>query len=252
MAGPTAEEPIQLDIRLDRRSPVPLYLQLSHGLEAAIAEGRLRPGMRLENEVALAQRLGLSRPTARQGIQELVDKGLVVRRRGVGTQVVHSQVNRPVALTSLWDDLVAGGKSPTTTVLEYRVGRPSAEAAEALGEEVDGQVLELTRLRSSAGQPLALMTNYLPGLLAPSLEDLQRQGLYACLRDRGVRPVVAHERIGARATRPEEAELLDEAPGAPLLTLDRTSHDDRGRLIEYGRHVYRASHYSFEVTLFDR
>ena len=72
-------EPLQLSV--DRTSPVPLYFQLSQQLEAAIEKGTLTPGSLLGNEIDLAQRLGLSRPTVRQAIQALVDKGLLVRRR---------------------------------------------------------------------------------------------------------------------------------------------------------------------------
>ncbi|MEU6308496.1 GntR family transcriptional regulator, partial [Streptomyces chartreusis] len=94
-----------LNFALDRGSPVPLYYQLAQQLEAAIEHGALAPGNLLGNEVDLSVRLGLSRPTVRQAIQSLVDKGLLVRRRGVGTQVVHSQVKRPLELSSLYDDL---------------------------------------------------------------------------------------------------------------------------------------------------
>ncbi len=87
-----AESPLQLSV--DRSSPVPLYFQLSQQLETAIETGKLAPGSLLGNEIELAGRLGLSRPTVRQAIQSLVDKGLLVRRRGIGTQVVHSQVKR--------------------------------------------------------------------------------------------------------------------------------------------------------------
>ena len=72
----------ELDIRLERNSPVPLYYQLAQSIEHAIASGELAPGDRLENELSLTTRLGLSRPTARQAIQELVKKGLLVRKRG--------------------------------------------------------------------------------------------------------------------------------------------------------------------------
>lgn len=99
-----------LDFTLDRSSPVPLYYQLAQQLEAAIEHGVLAPGNLLGNEIDLSVRLGLSRPTVRQAIQSLVDKGLLVRRRGVGTQVVHSQVKRPLELSSLYDDLEAAGR----------------------------------------------------------------------------------------------------------------------------------------------
>ena len=67
-----------LAVELDRSSPVPLYYQLAQAIEAAIRDGDLSPGDRFENELALAKRLTLSRPTTRRAIQELVDKGLLV------------------------------------------------------------------------------------------------------------------------------------------------------------------------------
>lgn len=97
---------VPLAVELDRSSPVPpLYYQLAQAIEAAIRSGELAPGDRFENELALAKRLTLSRPTTRRAIQELVDKGLLVRKRGVGTQVVQNPVHRRVELTSLFDDL---------------------------------------------------------------------------------------------------------------------------------------------------
>jgi len=72
---------------LNRSGPIPLYYQVETAIEKAILEGALPAGARLENEVALGERLNLSRPTIRRAIQDLVDKGLLVRRRGVGTQL---------------------------------------------------------------------------------------------------------------------------------------------------------------------
>ena len=57
---------------LDRHSPVPLYFQLSQELERAIREGDVKPGEHIETEVELANRLGLSRPTVRQAVQDLL------------------------------------------------------------------------------------------------------------------------------------------------------------------------------------
>lgn len=241
-----------LAVELDRSSPVPLYFQAAQAFEKAILDGQLKPGDRFENELALASRLNLSRPTTRRAIQELVDKGLLVRKRGVGTQVVQSPVHRPVELTSLYDDLARADQEPATTVLEYSVGPASEEIAERLNVAVGSEVVMLRRLRTSGGQPLALMTNYLPAALAPAQEQLERAGLYQSLRSRGVHIRLARQRIGARAADRNEARLLDEKPKAPLLVMERTAFDDSGRIVEFGSHAYRASRYYFDTTLVDR
>lgn len=243
--------PELLDLEIDRALSTPLYLQLALGIERAIRDGQLPPGSRLENELSLAERLGLSRPTVRQGIQELVDKGMLVRKRGVGTQVVGAPVNRQVALTSLFDDLRTAGKAPRTDVVEYRIGRPTPDAVERLHLRPGQGVLELLRVRHADGEPLALMRNVLPESLAPSRESLVENGLYAYLREKGVISVLAHERIGATVADAEHAELLGEEVGAPLLTMERTSYANDGTVVEFGRHVYRASRYAFEITLVD-
>ena len=241
-----------LFVDLDRSSPIPLYFQAARQIEAMITSGELGPGTRLDNEISLADQLGLSRPTMRRAIQELVDKGLLVRKRGVGTQVVHGKVTRPVELTSLFDDLARNNQNPRTTVLVNEVITADDHVAAQLEVPVGHTVLHLRRLRWANGEPLAILENYLPDPLADLGEaDFNERGLYQVMRSRGVHIKVAKQRIGARSATAEECELLTEKRGRPLLTMDRTTHDDSGRVVEWGHHVYRASQYSFEVTLVD-
>ena len=143
----------ELVLDLDRSSPVPLYFQVSRQIEAAIESGQLGPGDRLENEISLADRWGLSRPTMRRAIEELVDKGLLVRRRGIGTQVVHGRVKRPMDLTSLFDDLARSDQQPTTELLGRELVPAPAEVAERLGVPTHMSRSCVTRWRatSSAG-----------------------------------------------------------------------------------------------------
>ena len=238
------------DIVLDPGSPEPLYFQVSRQLHAAIEDGRLPAGARLGNEVDLAANLRLSRPTVRQAIQTLVNQGLVVRRRGVGTQVVRTKVARPLRLSSLFDDLAGLGGKPESAVLVNRVEEAGAEVAELLEAPGLTHVRRLKRLRSAGGEPLALMNNYLPdGVLDPADDELRERGLYQLLRSAGVRLHAAEQHIGARLATEEDAELLDEQPGAALLTTQRTTYDDTGRVVEYGWHVYRASRYTFNLSL---
>jgi len=242
-----------LRVQLDRTDPVPLYHQLARQLEAEITAGVLPPGARLDNEIVLAAALGVSRPTMRRALQQLVEKGLLVRRRGVGTQVVHAAVSRPLELTSLYEDLARNGQHPTTRVLLCESTDATDEVAAALGVAVGQPVLHLRRLRGAEAEPLALLENYLPadiGQLDP--DELGRNGLYEVLSQRGVTVRVARQQIGARTGTAQECRLLGERRNCPLVTIERTGHDGSGRVVEWGRHAYRASRYSFEVTLIRR
>ena len=98
-------ESLAKQITIDRSSPVPLYFQFAQQLQNLIETGVLPPGTRLSNEVAMADQFGLSRPTMRQAMQHLVDKGLLARKRGVGTQVVANRIRRQLQFTSLYEDL---------------------------------------------------------------------------------------------------------------------------------------------------
>ena len=240
-------------IRINRASPIPLYFQVTAQLEAAIDAGELAPGDRLPNEIELADSLGLSRPTMRRALQELVGKGLVVRKRGHGTEVASKQVHRRVELTSLYEDLDAAGQNPTTEVLKLDPARVNATAAAAIGVDASTRLVYLERLRLADRRPLALMRNWLPPAYADiSIEQLATDGLYRILRGRGVLPQVAKQRITARAAHKREARMLKIRPGRPLITMQRTAYDADGKVIEFGDHVYRADSYAIEVTVFDR
>ncbi len=237
---------VALSLQIDRTSPVPLYFQVAQQLEAAIRAGELTPGERLENEVDLADRFGLSRPTVRQAIQELVRKGMLVRKRGVGTQVVRGhEFTRPVALSSLFDDLTRTGRQPHTDILSHGPVPADRQVAEALGLAEGTEVVRIERLRWADEDPLALMCNWLPADLASyTTDELATHGLYELLRRSGVHMRIATQRIGARAASAAEARLLHERKGAPLLTMERTAYDDSGRAVEFGSHAYRSETYA--------
>jgi DNA-binding GntR family transcriptional regulator len=241
-----------IDLRIDRGSPVPLYHQLAEQLSAAIRDGQLQPGDPFENEIAMSERLGLSRPTVRRAIQEMVDQGLLVRRRGVGTTVANRKVHRRFELSSLFDDLHRAGRQPHTVVLDLEIVKePRAAAALDLDDNTD--LLSVARLRLVEDKPLALMHNWLP----PEYSDLTRDelettGLYDALRTRGAQPVVARQSIGARMPTAAERRYLALRGGQPVLTMTRMAFDLAGKAVEFGDHSYRAEDYALEMVVDER
>ena len=66
---------------------LPPYLALAESLRRRIAAEGVPPGGRLDSEVGIAEKSGLSRMTVRRAVQELVDAGLLERRAGRGVFV---------------------------------------------------------------------------------------------------------------------------------------------------------------------
>lgn len=251
VADTRAGEAPQLTV--DRTSPIPLYFQIAEQLERAIDSGLLAPGARLAGEVELAERLAVSRPTLRKAIERLTAQGLLVRKRGVGTVVVPRRVRRPIALTSLYDDLCEAERAPVTRVLTIAAEPASPHVAVALAVAEGSPVVSVERLRYADHLPLAVMHNYLPdGLIELSGPRLHTAGLYELLRAAGHHPQVADQTIGARTATAREVRLLCAARGATVLTMTRTAYDSTGRALEYGTHAYLAERYSFEMNLVAR
>lgn len=236
--------------RLDHDSPVPLYHQTAQVLEAAIEDGRLPEGTKLEGEVELAARLGISRPTVRAALKQLVDKGLLIRRRGVGTVVASRPVRRTVALTSLYDDLEEAGREPRTRLLSFEVIPCPEDVVETLELGPEDSVFRFDRLRTAGETPISRMHNVVPArMLEMEAGDLERTGLYRLFREAGITPHIATQRVGAHKAGGEEARLLRMERDAPVLTMTRITYDTTGRPIEYGSHSYPAESYWFEMTL---
>ena len=109
-------------------------------LEDLILEGSLRPGEPLLAEREMALRLSVSRPTLRQGIKLLEDKGLLVSEPGGGRVVA------PLA-TSITDPLVElMSDRPEIVVEDYlelraTLERMAARLAAARANDVDRDTL---------------------------------------------------------------------------------------------------------------
>lgn len=238
------------DVGPDRASPVPLYYQVAQSLEHAIQAGRLSSGSHLDNELELARQLGVSRPTVRRAIGFLAGKGVLIRRRGIGTLVVPVRIQRPLRLTSLYDDLIAAGQKPKTKVLRLDSVASPPDVAADLRIRTGAPVLKLERLRFAGREPIALMRNFLPiEIEGVSEEALESTGLYRLLEAAGIHLRLASQAIGARKADRREARLLEIAAGAPVLTMRRIAYDDTGRAVDLGSHIYPAERYSFEMSL---
>lgn len=241
----------EFDIELDRSTPLPIYHQLAREMERAISDGRVVKGDYLHSELELADAWQVSRLTLRRAIQELVDSGLVVRRRGIGTQVVNDTVRHAPKLSSMWDDLAEQGRDPTTTVLAHECVIADDVIAERLALPAGSPVIYLERCRSADGRRLAIMRTWIALTAGADIttEQLGVSGLYRTLRERGIWPHTAVRRVSARAAGPVDASLLGIEVGAPLLIVESTMQDTTGTRVEFTEQVHDGTRYTMELTV---
>jgi GntR family transcriptional regulator len=76
-----------LPLEINRKTGIPIYLQLSRQIEQMVLAGHWEKGMKLPTEREMAQRLGLSRNTVSMAYRELESQGLLFSRQGRGTFV---------------------------------------------------------------------------------------------------------------------------------------------------------------------
>jgi GntR family transcriptional regulator len=98
----------------------------------------------------------------------------------------------------------------------------------------------LQRLRHADGETLSLEQMYLRAELAGLLET-EMKSVYRTLRAQfGMQICVADEAIEIATISHTEGVLLGQPAGTPVLKLERTGYDQRGRAVEYSVDLFRA------------
>ncbi|MCS6828029.1 MAG: GntR family transcriptional regulator [Caldilinea sp.] len=240
--------------KIDFQSPIPFYVQLMDFLRENIKQGVWRPGDQLPGEHALCEHYDVSRTVVRQALSELEAEGLIVRRRGKGAFVAEPKIVESLAqkLTGFYQDMSERGLRIITQVLIQEVTPAPTQVARQLEIPAETPVVHLHRLRFVEGEPILLVTSYLPHALCPGLEhvDLRNRSLYAYLEQTyGLVIARGRRRIGAVAADGEQAHLLGIDPGSPLLSLYSVSYLADDTPIEYYHAVHRGDRSQFEVEL---
>lgn len=240
-------------ITLDQRSPVPIYHQLRLELEAMIRRGDYQTDQELPTEGELAQMFHVSRITVRQAVAELLENGLLYRKRPRGRlQVAATRVHQ--RLTRLrgffTEDMLTSGLNPRTVVLSVQMVSGKQVAA-PLGLASDAPIFRIERLFEGNGECMTLQTSYIPKLVCPDLEqkDLSHS-LFQSIEESYHQPIVrAIQRIRVREATRREAHYLHLAAHACIIQVDRTSYAADGTAVEHFVCILRSDRYDFLMEL---
>jgi GntR family transcriptional regulator len=237
---------------LNKDLPIPLYHQAKVALRDAIESGEWQSGEQLPNEDKLAESFGVSKVTVRQALQELATLGYVRREQGRGTFVSRPKFDQGRELTSFSEEMRRHSLTASSRVIEGVLTGADGRVAEALQIPPGEQVFSLKRLRLAEGEPMGIQTAYIPVALAPGLagEDFGHASLYDVLQTRyGLVPAKAHETYSAVPVEAAEAELLNVAPGSPVLAVERITFLPSGKPFEFVESIMRSDRYTITLEL---
>lgn len=235
-------------LELDRRSPIPVYIQISDAIRTAIQSGNLPPDSVLPPSERICDELGITRMTLRQAYNVLEREGLVDAQRGRGTFVRRSRIERTLGqMVSFSEEMRASGKRPSSKLLTFERTAPNEPARDFLGE---GPVYRIERLRLADDVPMAIEEVQIPVESCPDLEDfdLSKRSLYEILEGTyQLRLSHCEQIVSAGLANSRQRRLLGIGPNVALLQMTRRSFSKSDVPATYGITNYRGDLYTASV-----
>ena len=234
-----------------RRSPRSPRAQVNQALADLIVQSHV--GAQLPPEPQLARQLGVSRATLREAMRSFEERGLLVRKHGVGTFTAPPPVIEAglEELESL--DTLARRIGLETHMGEAVVEERAATAAEAsrLGMATGTPVLSVARVISTGARPVAYLVDVVPTtyLRALDLSDTFSGSVLDLFIQRG-EPALSHSRtdIVAQAANDSLARKLGLHRGDVLLKLEAQLYARDGYIVDYSLSYFVPGHFHFHVV----
>lgn len=230
----------------------PLYQQAAEALAEVVA--RTPEGVRLPSEPALAHQLGVSRATLREAMRLFEERGLVVRRQGIGTYVTHPPqvIETGLEVLESMETLAARiGLAVEMGKLEVEERPASAEEAGLFALDPRETILQVSRVISTDGRPVAFLVDVLPRhvLSAADLRKGFRGSVLDLLLRRGDPPLdMSQTEVTALSAPADIARRLQVRRGDVLLHFEASLFTQAGQVIDRSASYFLPGFFRFRIV----
>lgn len=229
-----------------------IYKSIANTLRVRIGTAEYPVGSALPGENKLAKEFAVSRTTVRHAVDQLVNWGLVFRKNGSGTYIIHKNVYPGTKnLAGFFEAMKTFSEHISSQVLIFQV-QPAVEAiASQLDITVGEHVYYSRRMRSVNGTPLMLEDSYMPVRLFRNLSVSHLEGSkfdyienvcqikirenYECLT-----PVLVDQNM---------ARLLKVKENTPILCITSLTYSQNNEFINYSIMYRNTSEYRVDHHL---
>ena len=220
----------------------------------ALAEllDRSQPGEALPSEPKLAEQLGVSRATLRDAMRAFQERGLIVRRQGVGTYVgpkpIEAGLEELVSIETLAAKI---GLQVVMGALSVERRAPSQPEAATLDLRVGQRVVEIARVIRAAGRPVAYLIDVIAEGLIPddAWGSSFRGSVLDLLLERDELPLeYSRTEIDAVAADPGLAARMEVPLGEVLLLFEACLFTRDGSIVDRSRSYFLPGIFRFQVV----
>lgn len=241
--------------KLDKNLPIPLYYQIKQMILQAIEDKKINVGDMIPTELEFCSKLGVSRPTVRQALSELVSEGYLYRLKGKGTFVAKPKIQAMFLnkLLSFNEEMNKKGLIPSTKVLDLKIISDELSINTLLNLHKDDELIYLERVRCANDEPIVYLKTYIPYKPYSSLfnQNFVHNSLYSMLEDiYGERVTRVHRKIEAVNSSKKDADLLGINKGDALCLVKTLAYTKDDKPIEYSIAKYRGDRNEFSVELY--
>lgn len=238
-----------MNLAIDHQSGTPLHIQVENLLRELIKQPEYQAGKLLPNEMELARKLAISRPTLRQAINKLVYEELLVRKKRVGTKVAHQKMSsKSMNWMSFTQEMQARGVTIKNYELHISWVYPDEQVANFFDIKTDKKVMKLERLRGNSQEPFVYFVSYFHPRIGLTGDEDFKQPLYEMLQhDHYVVATLSKEEISSRTADKFIAAKLEINVDSPILFRKRYVFDQAERSIEYNLGYYKAESFVYTV-----
>jgi len=212
-----------------------------------------KPGDKLPAEPELAKQLGVARATLREAMRTFETLGLLYRRQGSGTIVIHPNVidTGLEVLESIETVASRMGLSVSMGDLKVNEGFPTGEEATALGISADESVVRISRVIRAEGHPAAYLVDILPeDILTPNdLKNGFTGSVLDLLLRRGAPPLsTSRTELNAITASVDVARPLGIQRGDVLLRFIAQLYTTSGRVVDYSFSYFLPGYFKFHIV----
>ncbi len=226
-----------------------LYIQIKDIYREKILSGELKHGDKIESEMEIQKRFGVSRITASQASRALEKEGMVNRGRGRGTFVIWKPAikEKLSEIRSFSHEMELHGRVPGTSSFTIDREQVAEKAAKIFNLDPREEMYCLRRVRTADDVKLVYMVSYFPlDTDLPIREDNSTESMYEKFEVIGTgKPKRIEEEFSAEIPSDEVRNSLNIPKSLPVLARKRISFDEEDNIIEYTISYYRSDLYTY-------